>query len=248
MLLLLDLLEDRLARRGGQQVDVGVGRVQQVLAGDAGQLRLLLPDLALGVDALVHGFAHVHGHLDAHARPHRAHRGQELAVLVEDAPLVAVVSRADVDIRDPRQVGDLLLQLALVELLATGPPGRSGPQPEDGVQRDGQHPPGRLRGHRQRVVGPLPLAGLGGRVELGAGFLPLADPDADVRGECDVVLRAAGGEEGGRDREGGEPGEEAQAEKIHRRTPYGTVIRRERSLPIGSAGQRETFWVRCEKH
>ncbi len=167
----LDLASDRFARLCRQQIDERAGGAEQGLAGHPAQLPALLPNLALGIHFLIGNLMHVELAVDLHAREHcRRARVDERSVCVLDAPFVAIVRRARVDVRQPVR-GDLLFGVSLSHLR----PGQSHlrillfRQPEDGVQSDWQRvrrcrrliPPRRSRAwERVRALSPArPVVG-----------------------------------------------------------------------------------------
>ncbi len=124
-----------------QQVDIGVGGVLERLVVDAAQLALLLPDLALGPHLLVGVLAQVQLAVDLGAGEQGTRAGvDQHAVLVLDAALVPVVGRADVQARQPAELGHVQVGAGAVDAL----PGQAHlrvlvlGQAEDRVQADRQ--------------------------------------------------------------------------------------------------------------
>ena len=144
------------ARACGEQIHIGLGRFQQRLAGDPAELPLLLPELTLGVDLLVHRVAEIEVAGQLQAAKERAETGMDKrAVRIHDAALVPIVGRTDLEPGQPTDGG----QIAFGTRFAYP---RSGQghlrililcQAKDGVEINRQRPGGCWRSVRVRCIG-----------------------------------------------------------------------------------------------
>ena len=147
--MLFEIAGHHFAGPGGQEIDVGAGRVEQRLAGDPAQLALLLPSLALGRYLSVSDFPDIHAGVQLQPGEHRSGtRVGKRAILVLNAAFVAIIGRANVKIGHP--VLDVLLGSGFANALAG-----DGDlaillfgEAEDRVQANRQRPSGRWLGFR----------------------------------------------------------------------------------------------------
>src|SRR5207245_2733945 len=137
-----------LAGSCGQQVDIGAGGVQERLAGDALQVSLLLPDLALGVHPLEDGFLQIEFAIELESGKESAETGTgDGTVLVGDTALMAPVRWSHTEGRQPAQARNVLPGIGFLNA-GTGR-GNLGilpfRQPQHAIQIDGQGSGSRLR-------------------------------------------------------------------------------------------------------